>query len=417
MRERIFMVVFFLTLAGAAGPVIADCAQLAPNPNRVGSTISNSSSNGCNESEVFENFGTLNNSGTLENTTEMRNFGRLVNNGTLNNLGELVNYQSTAGHIRNIGMLNNFGNVRGYGFTHNSGMLNNYGMFNTGDFGENFGVVNNYSGATLLSVQRYTNEGVVNNTPGGTIKTTVGWINNGTINNSGSLNYERSNFLNNNGVLNNKSGGTLIIGSELKNVGLLENDGELRNDRRINSLGHFRVSASGSVTGTGHYTQFSGETFVHGSLSQGAVDIVGGLLAGNGQIMSSVNLHAGSIDPGGSPGVLTIHGEYAQGALASLVVELGGEPSGLIGHDMLEISGKASLEGRLDVRLYDFGGGVYEPKPGEEFDILRADSITGRFREVSLPALASGLSLTLSYLTDAYGTTDVVRLSVTPAAQ
>ena len=49
---------------------------------------------------------------------------------------------------------------------------------------------------------------------------------------------------------------------------------------------------------------------------------------------------------------------------------------------------------------------------GDSFDILTAEQLQGSFSLLTLAALDPGLKWDISYLTDAIGTTDVVRLSV-----
>jgi hypothetical protein len=84
-------------------------------------------------------------------------------------------------------------------------------------------------------------------------------------------------------------------------------------------------------------------------------------------------------------------------------------------YDLLDVSGTATLDGTLDVSLFDLGSGLFTPHLGDSFDILTADLIQGSFGSLTLAALDPGLTWDIGYLTDAIGSTDVVRLSVVNA--
>ena len=76
---------------------------------------------------------------------------------------------------------------------------------------------------------------------------------------------------------------------------------------------------------------------------------------------------------------------------------------------MLAISGTASLAGTLNVDLFDPGSGLFAPSLGDSFDILMADTLSGSFNSLLFAAPDGGLSWDIGYLTDAIGSTDVVR--------
>ena len=81
----------------------------------------------------------------------------------------------------------------------------------------------------------------------------------------------------------------------------------------------------------GTLTVVSGELMV--------VDMIGDLL-----------IDGGVYAPGASPALSTITGDYTQGALGTLEIELAGLAAGTE-YDVLDISGSASLGGTLDVAL------------------------------------------------------------------
>ena len=106
-----------------------------------------------------------------------------------------------------------------------------------------------------------------------------------------------------------------------------------------------------------------------------------GLLGGHGKVDGDViNTSTGTVAPGNSPGILTIDGDYTQGANATLAIEIGGlVPDD--DHDKLVVTGRASLAGTLDVTLLDGFG----PNDGDSFDVLDFASVSGDFSTLNLP--------------------------------
>ncbi len=143
-----------------------------------------------------------------------------------------------------------------------------------------------------------------------------------------------------------------------------------------------------------------------------------GTLSGTGTITGDVNNLSGfgsvfgTVSPGASPGTLTVDGNFMQDGNATLLVELGGYTQG-VDYDWLNVSGTATLGGVLDILLYDFGGGPFQPVVGDTFDILTADTIEGQFDLLSY-ALDDGLMWNVSYILDDLGD-DFVRLSLAEA--
>ncbi len=74
----------------------------------------------------------------------------------------------------------------------------------------------------------------------------------------------------------------------------------------------------------------------------------GGLLGGSGtvSVVSHTLTNHGTIAPGNSPGILTIDGNFAQGAGGRTEIEIGGPDPGT-GFDQLAITGSAALDGTL----------------------------------------------------------------------
>ena len=193
--------------------------------------------------------------------------------------------------------------------------------------------------------------------------------------------------------------GTLILAANSGSTGTYNlNGGTLTVNNRIinNEGGNFNVGAGTTVT-------VSGTGFInHGQLN------------GSGTIAGNLNSD-GSVAPGNSPGTLVVSGNYNQSPSGTLVIEIGGLLAGTE-YDVLNVSGTATLDGTLNVSLFDLGSGLFAPEAGDSFDILTAELLQGSFSALSFAALLDpSLNWQVSYLTDAVGSTDVVRLSVVSA--
>jgi hypothetical protein len=245
-------------------------------------------------------------------------------------------------------------------------------------------------------------------------------------------------------IVNGSGSSTFTINGGTLNVGgiVLGDDGHNLN----HSDSIFTLSGTGSLTadyesigpaasfpnGRGIFTQ-SGGTHTVTDLSIGSVgtyNLSGGTLhagnisvnsAGNfnfnggrlavGTFNGSLSNNGGTLAPGNSPGTTNINGNYTQSALGVYAVDIGGLLAGTE-HDVLNVSGTATLDGTLNISVIDLGSGLFTPHLGDSFDILTADLIQGSFSLFTLAALDPGLKWDINYLTDAIGTTDVVRLSV-----
>ncbi|MGB0722202.1 MAG: beta strand repeat-containing protein [Gammaproteobacteria bacterium] len=87
---------------------------------------------------------------------------------------------------------------------------------------------------------------------------------------------------------------------------------------------------------------------------------------------------AGRVEPGESPGILAINGNYYQGANAVLEIEIGGTNQG-VDFDLLTVDGDLELGGTLELMLID----AFIPPINTSFDILDwTGAITGTFDNV-----------------------------------
>ncbi len=206
----------FLMLIGA--PLPAHAAQITPNPNPSGGTVTVSGSDENNEN--YTNNGTIgiSASGTLTNTDV------LSNQGTLSNLGMVNNTWS----LRNSSMLvNEFGGT----------------LVNT----TNWADIWNYAGATL------TNAGTLTNTNGARIVNEGTLSNSGTINNSAEL--ENYDIFTNSGTLYNATNGELTNSGTLTNSGSIVNEDWIANSDILNN--------SGSLTSSGWLVNSSWATWTN----------------------------------------------------------------------------------------------------------------------------------------------------------
>ncbi len=132
------------------------------------------------------------------------------------------------------------------------------------------------------------------------------------------------------------------------------------------------VLARGTLDGAGSYTQNSGSMQIDGTLAQTDVTINGGTVQGVGTLPSNVVNIAGTVEPGNSPGTLTIDGDFTQGAAGTLEIELD-----LGAHDLLDVMSDAFLDGFLDLQLTSaFNDAAVD---GDIFRIINWASHTGQF--------------------------------------
>ena len=81
--------------------------------------------------------------------------------------------------------------------------------------------------------------------------------------------------------------------------------------------------------------------------------------------------------PGNLPGIAVIEGNYEQTATGSLEIQIGGPDPGT-NYDQLIVSGTATLGGTLVLQPYN----GFIPAPGQSFNVLVANSISGSFSNV-----------------------------------
>jgi len=109
-----------------------------------------------------------------------------------------------------------------------------------------------------------------------------------------------------------------------------------------------------------------------------------GVLGGDGTIGADV-VSPGEVRPGGSPGILTLSGSYAQPAAGRLRIDIAGTDPGT-GYDRLVAAGPSTLDGTLTI---DTAPGFFPPV-GTTFEILHSPR-SGEFASVEGADLPGGL--------------------------
>jgi hypothetical protein len=239
-------------------------------------------------------------------------------------------------------------------------------------FGTNFnGGTTNLQGTTTIAAGVGISGATVNLSgaaglnAGGGISVTTGALN---VTSSGALTVaDNVNvFSLGGGTLNVAAGGTLTRSAS----GV---DGQLG----IPVTNHGTIhAAGGTMRFNNGLTQTAGVTVVDATLSvQGgfSVALQGGTLSGNGTVSGLVVNSGGTVAPGASPGLLTITGDYTQGAGGTLAQEITG--TAVSAFDRLSVSGTATLDGTLAIDSSSF-----TPLPTDTFKIVSgATTRTGTF--------------------------------------
>ena len=158
--------------------------------------------------------------------------------------------------------------------------------------------------------------------------------------------------------------------------------------------GTLSVNHSGlvSVTGTTKLWDEGTINLDGGTLDTGTLDLelgtfnmVDGLLHTDG-VNGDITIQGGIFAPGHSPAVVSITGDYTQGADATLEIEVTGTSVGEAGYDQLSVSGTASLDGTLDIQTdasFTPSVGTAVGVIGDSFVIVSAGSVTGTFATVN----------------------------------
>src|SRR5262249_29196709 len=219
--------------------------------------------------------------------------------------------------------------------------------------------------------QTLTVGGTLTNAPDGTIAPQSGaaFLLNARVDNQGTFAVAEDTMLS--GSLTNS--GTLTVASVVGPL-LGVTGGDVANS------GTVLIGSGDDLSVGGSYTQTAGATQLDGGqlTTTGLVDLEGGVLGGTGTVQANV-LNNAAVDVGqpGSPGVLSIVGDYTQTAGGVLVIEIGGPNAGA-DFDQLAVTGQAALDGTLTVNLT----GGFVPSSGDSFQVLTFGAGTGVFATI-----------------------------------
>jgi hypothetical protein len=151
----------------------------------------------------------------------------------------------------------------------------------------------------------------------------------------------------------------------------------------------------GGITQAGLLVRDGGEAFIDGQL----IVQPNGVVAGNNAIVHVGSLidnggliNRGLIREGASPGVLTIDGDLVNDAGGVIEIEIAGPTPGS-DYDQLIVTGDVQLGGTLKLIFLD----GYVPAPGETFQFIVANSITGDFSDVEIEGLPAGLAAEVAF--------------------
>ncbi len=302
-----------------------------------------------------------------------------------------------------------------------SGTTNNNGQIVLG------GVISNLGGGTLNNAGRITGIGQVsaslNNMSAGEVRAAAG--NDMVFAGAGNTNNGRITLLGGSadftqGLTNGSTGmisgrGTLATGTTA--VTGLTNQGNLALSGTTDIIGDVTNTGTGRIVVSGGATATFYDDVVHNGseirVSSGSQAVFFGAVSGAGAYTGTGTVFfEGDLRPGNSPALVNVQGDMTLGMLSHTTMELGGLTRGAQ-YDAFDVGGTLSLDGLLDVALYDLGSGLFTPHAGDSFDLFTAQTILGSFSSQSFATLSNpNLFWRIDYLTDYVGTTDVVRLSV-----
>ena len=201
-------------------------------------------------------------------------------------------------------------------------------------------------------------------------------------------------------------------GSTLNITGGIANDGFDGGSQGITKTGDGTLKLSGTNNSyTGGTVVNAGTLVINGNISTSSMTTVqtGAALGGSGTV-GSLTIDSGAfLNPGNSPGILNVDGDYNQAG--TLNIEVTGTTPGLGGYDQVNVDrvsgdGSVSLSGSL---VTAFSGGSYAN--GNLLFILlndASDAISGTFSGLAQDAIVAtygGFDWKISYTADSTGNT------------
>ncbi len=259
-----------------------------------------------------------------------------------------------------------YSNGPGGGAFINDGSFTRIGSGSTTAFGAAF--TNNGTVEVQSGTQTFT--GTVTNFSGGTL-TGGSWIvhSGATLNTPAAIATNRANVVLD-GANSNFPQFDNIAVNDTAGIFTIQNGRNFTTAAGFTNAGSVTVEAGSTLaTAAGtDYTQTGGSTTLTAATSKldpgATADIQAGSLRGAGVVLGDVR-NAGAVDPGTSPGMLTIDGDYTQ--TGALNIEIGGLAPGTQ-FDQLAATGDINLGGALNVSL----AGGFVPLTGNSFRIVNA---------------------------------------------
>ncbi|AWK90098.1 autotransporter outer membrane beta-barrel domain-containing protein [Azospirillum thermophilum] len=179
--------------------------------------------------------------------------------------------------------------------------------------------------------------------------------------------------------------------------------------------------ASGTQTVTSTVVKPNASLSVDGRLASSTVTVESGGRLGGGGTIAGTLINQGTLDPGNSPGILTVAGAVTNGSASSVRIEIDGATAGTGAgfHDRIDVTGTPgtfTAGGTLVPVTRGISGSAtngYSPVPGQGFTVVTASGgLLGSFAGITQPA--SGLPAGTRF--DAVYGGNALTLHVTPAS-
>lgn len=175
----------------------------------------------------------------------------------------------------------------------------------------------------------------------------------------------------------------------------------------LTKTGTGTFTINGNTSYTGLTTVSAGELKVNGTMADSLLINAGARFSGNAVISGNVT-NNGAINPGNSPGTVTIVGNYVGGGVLNAEVQLNnaGAPINGTTHDFLNIGGNAS--GTTLINVIPFApSGAPAATTGNGVELVRVAGTTGAGQfALSAPVFAGAYEYTLNYLPNYSGGLD-----------
>ena len=204
------------------------------------------------------------------------------------------------------------------------------------------------------------------------------------------------------GILRADNGGTLQLYNTVTNKGTLEalTNSNVAVFNTFNNTGSVNVQTNSTLAFNGAAADFSNDGLVNlasgATLSAGNLtNKAGGQINGNGTVDlggSGSLTNLGQLVVGNSPGRLTINGNLALLSGSSLDIKL----SSLSDFGQVLVRNNVSLGGMLDI----YAANGFAPSTGSSFDFLYYSGVMGNFDGVQLFGFGSGVTASLTSLSD-----------------